>query len=65
MSGSMTVGDVLALRQQRRKEGRCPECRANVSIRGLAGEYWWTCRRCEAIGLGFSSRGEVLSHLDH
>ena len=63
MTGSMTVGDVLTFREERRQQRTCPDCTSLVSVRGLSGEYWWTCQECTAVGLGFPTRADALAQL--
>ncbi|WP_247731464.1 hypothetical protein [Halovivax limisalsi] len=58
-----TVADVLDRVADRRRETRCPACRGLVSIRGLDGEYGWSCLDCEAIGFGFDTRAAVVDGL--
>lgn len=60
MAERMTVADVLGRVRARRRRRRCPECRDFVSVRGIDGEYWWTCLGCEATGFGYPTRSDAL-----
>lgn len=58
-----TVEDVLDRVSERRRQKRCPACQGLVSIRGLDGEYGWSCLDCDALGLGYETRTAVVDGL--
>lgn len=60
MSDESSVTDALERVRERRQQKRCPDCNAVISIRGFDGEYYWTCLECEAIGIGYATRGDAL-----
>ncbi|WP_049925611.1 hypothetical protein [Halopiger goleimassiliensis] len=60
MTDEQTVADVLDRVRERRRRKRCPDCDAVVSIRGFDGEYRWECLDCDAIGIGYRTRGAAL-----
>lgn len=60
MSGQMAITDVLDRVRSFRRRNRCPQCRDVVSVRGINGEYWWTCLGCEATGFGYQTRAAAL-----
>ncbi|MFP8956502.1 hypothetical protein ACLI4Y_07225 [Natrialbaceae archaeon A-CW3] len=63
MAGEMTVGEILEKVRKRRRQKRCPDCDATVTIRGLGGEYRWECLECDTLGIGYRTRSEALSDL--
>lgn len=60
MTDSKTVDDILERVRESRREKRCPDCGGVVTIRGLRGEYQWTCTDCDALGIGFATRSDAL-----
>lgn len=63
MSEYPTVVDVVERVNRYQRQTRCPECTATVSIRGLAGDHWWTCTACDAVGLGYPTRAAARDAL--
>ncbi|MCU4925968.1 hypothetical protein OB905_08220 [Halobacteria archaeon AArc-dxtr1] len=63
MTREPTVADATDYARRRRRRKRCPDCDAVASVRGLAGEYYWTCLDCDAVGIGYETRGAALEGL--
>ncbi|WP_254524653.1 hypothetical protein [Natrinema caseinilyticum] len=60
MNENRTVADILERVRESRRQKRCPDCDAVVSIRGFRGEYRWECVNCDALGIGYTSRSAAL-----
>ncbi|EMA42324.1 hypothetical protein [Halobiforma nitratireducens] len=60
MTDNRTVRDMLERVRERRRRKRCPDCDGVVGIRGFDGDYRWECLDCDAIGIGYATRGDAL-----
>ncbi len=63
MNDNRTVGDLLERVRSVRRKRRCRTCETVVSIRGFRGEYRWECSGCDALGIGYASRGAAVADI--